>query len=70
MAAGAERVLEQCRFNWLSNDIVKSNKGRLSEYAKENSRDFFAECFANLNCGKPNEYGIALSEFLKQRGLL
>ena len=30
----------------------------------------FAECFANLNCGKPNEYGIALSEFLKQRGLL
>lgn len=51
-------------------NIVNSNKGRLSEYAKENSRDFFAECFANLNCGQPNEYGIALSEFLKQRGLL
>ena len=51
-------------------NIVKSNKDRLSEYAKENSREFFAECFANLNCGKPNEYGIALSEFLKQRGLL
>lgn len=26
--------------------------------------------FANLNCGKPNAYGLALSEFLKQRGLL
>ena len=50
-------------------DIVKSNKAKLSEYAKENSRDFFAECFANLNCGKPNAYGLALSEFLEKRGL-
>ena len=51
-------------------NIVNLKDDKLSKYAKRNSRDFFAECFANLNCGKPNAYGIALSEFLKQRGLL
>ena len=51
-------------------NIVNLKGDKLSVYAKDNSRDFFAECFANLNCGKPNAYGLALSEFLKQRGLL
>lgn len=41
----------------------------LSVYGKENSFEFFAECFANLECGKTNELGKALGEYLKKRGL-
>ena len=41
----------------------------LSVYGKKDSFEFFAECFANLECGKPNELGKALSEYLKKRGL-
>ena len=41
----------------------------LSEYGKTNSFEFFAECFANLECGKPNELGKALGEYLKKRGV-
>ena len=41
----------------------------LSTYGKENSFEFFAECFANLECGKPNELGKALGEYLKKRGV-
>ena len=41
----------------------------LSVYGKENSFEFFAECFANLECGKINELGKALGEYLKKRGL-
>lgn len=40
----------------------------LSEYGKKNSFEFFAECFANMECGKPNELGKAMKEFLKNRG--
>lgn len=41
----------------------------LSDYAKTNSFEFFAECFANLECGEPNGLGKALGEYLKKRGL-
>lgn len=40
----------------------------LSQYGKKNSFEFFAECFANLECGKPNELGIAMKQFLESRG--
>lgn len=51
-----------------NNPNVKINE-ILSDYGKENSFEFFAECFANLECGKPNELGLALKEFLKKRGM-
>lgn len=41
----------------------------LSNYGQENSFEFFAECFANLECGKSNDLGKALEEYLKKRGL-
>lgn len=58
----------------ISQDIyeiaLKNNKdfdinSNLSSYGKTNSKEFFAECFANLESGKPNELGIALKEYLK-----
>lgn len=51
-----------------NNPNIKINE-ILSEYGKKNSFEFFAECFANLECGKPNELGLALKEYLKKRGL-
>lgn len=56
-------------------EIAKNNNSNiiindmLSEYGKTNSFEFFAECFANLECGKPNELGKALGEYLKKRGV-
>ena len=41
----------------------------ISRYGKENSYEFFAECFANANCGKPNTLGKAMSQYLKERGV-
>jgi len=42
----------------------------LSEYGRKNSMEFFAECFANMECGKPNELGTAMKEYLMQKGIL
>lgn len=51
-----------------NNPNIKINE-LLSDYGKENSFEFFAECFANLECGKPNELGAAIKEYLKKRGV-
>lgn len=55
-------------------NIVQSLPGRpskiISRYSRDNSREFFAECFANLECGKVNAYGFALKQFLKEEGYL
>ena len=40
----------------------------LSEYGKKNSREFFAECFANSRCGAPNILGEAMNQWLKEKG--
>lgn len=37
----------------------------LSLYGKTKSQEFFAECFANMVNGKPNELGKAMEEYLK-----
>ena len=56
-------------------DIAKNNNPaldlnkNLSQYGKENSFEFFAECFANAECGKPNDLGKAMQQYLKKRGL-
>ena len=53
--------------------IVTSEGGAhgdtLSRYANDNPHDFFAECFANMACGKPNIYGRAMETFLGRRGV-
>lgn len=38
----------------------------LSDYGRTNPAEFFAECFANLHCGKPNALGKALGKFLEE----
>lgn len=51
--------------------IAKTNNkdfnlhNNLSKYGYEKSQEFFAECFANMECGKPNELGKAMQEYLK-----
>ena len=40
----------------------------MSRYGKSNTAEFFAECFMNSQCGKPNELGLAMEEWLKRKG--
>ena len=42
----------------------------ISVYGCSNDREFFAECFANLMCGRPNELGLAMNSWLKMKGVL
>lgn len=44
------------------------NKPVTSKYSNTNSREFFAEAFANANSGKPNAIGKALNDWVKQQG--
>lgn len=49
---------------------LKNNKDfdlskNLSRYGYDTSSEFFAEAFANLESGKPNELGQAIKEYLK-----
>lgn len=58
----------------IRNDIIsiatKNNSNfdinsELSTYGKSSPAEFFAECFANAECGKPNTLGKAMIEYLK-----
>ena len=40
-------------------------KPNLSIYGRENTKDFFAECFANMESGKINDFGKAMKDWLK-----
>lgn len=40
----------------------------ISQYGKTNDFEFFAEVFANSQCGAPNELGDAMNEWLKKEG--
>ena len=40
----------------------------LSKYGHTNHYEFFAEVFANSQCGAPNELGDAMNEWLKKEG--
>jgi hypothetical protein len=40
----------------------------LSRYGRTNKAEFFAEVFANSQLGNPNELGLAMIEWLKQKG--
>ena len=45
-----------------------SLKDNLSRYGRTNNAEFFAEVFANSQCGDPNELGLAMQEWLRRRG--
>lgn len=52
------------------NIAIKNNKnfiykGNISMYGSKDNKEFFAECFANMISGKPNELGKAMEEYLK-----
>lgn len=40
----------------------------ISTYGKKNDSEFFAEVFANSQCGEPNELGNAMNEWLRRKG--
>lgn len=40
----------------------------ISEYGMKNPKEWFAEVFANSQCGKPNELGEAMNEWLRRQG--
>lgn len=46
-----------------------SMKDSLSKYGHTNHYEFFAEVFANSQCGKPNTLGEAMIAWLKKEGL-
>lgn len=41
-------------------------KKALSIYGQSNPYEFFAECHANMRCGKPNTLGLAMKEWLRR----
>ena len=55
-------------------DIAKSNnknfdlEANLSKYGHTNDYEFFAEVFANSQCGQPNELGVAMQQWLEKEG--
>ena len=63
--------------NKVKDDIIniakKNNSGfdyfkNISKYGDSSPKEFFAEVFANLECGKPNELGKAMKEYLIREG--
>lgn len=71
-------VINQCRNEIIA--IAKKNdknfklKDNISEYGGKvtdaGKAEFFAEVFANSQLGAPNELGIAMQQWLKQKGLV
>lgn len=49
-----------------SNINLKNYKEYISEYGESSPEEFFAECFANLECGNPNILGKAIENYLKE----
>lgn len=71
-----EKAEEKCAkdiFNEIV-DIAKENnpdfklRDNISDYGKTNYYEFFAEAFANSQCGDPNELGNAMIKWLEKEG--
>lgn len=62
----ADNIAQEIYDIALKSDTSLDLSSTLSEYGKQNSFEFFAESFANLECGKPNQLGKALGEYLKK----
>lgn len=59
--------------NELINIATKNNPDfklldNISQYGRKNQYEFFAEVFANSQYSQPNELGMAMQEWLKQKG--
>ncbi len=72
-----DKYIEFCRE--VKSDIIEIAKNRypkfdyessLSTYGHRNAKEFFAEVFANMELGTPNELGDAMNEYLKKIGVL
>lgn len=69
-----KEVAATCRKEILT--IAKKNNRKfkkddfISRYGKKSDAEFFAEVFANSQLGAPNELGIAMQQWLKQKGLV
>lgn len=69
-----KEVVTTCRKEILA--IAKKNNRKfkkdefISRYGKKNDEEFFAEVFANSQLGAPNELGIAMQQWLVQKGLV
>ena len=48
----------------LDKDFILDNN--MSKYGKTSPQEFFAECFANAECGKPNALGKAIKIYLER----
>lgn len=47
--------------------IYKEDDGKTKIDALNNEMEFFAECYANSICGKPNEWGVAIDKYLQDK---
>lgn len=68
------QFLEEC-YNEIITIAKKNNpnfkyEDSISKYGRKNNNraEFFAECFANSQLGKPNDLGNAIEEWLVQKG--
>ena len=73
----AYQKAEKKRANEIYNEIIGIAKEKnsdfnlednLSKYGHSNKFEFFAEVFANSQCGEPNELGLAMEEWLQKEG--
>lgn len=66
--AQAKNIYEEIVGIAKKNNSSFSLKDNLSKYGHTNHFEFFAEVFANSQCGSPNELGQAMNEWLKKEG--
>ena len=52
----------------IANTKYHASKSDLSTYGNENRREAFAEAFANSQLGNPTAVGLAMRDYLRQRG--
>ena len=64
----AEIIFDEIKSIAKANNPNFSMKDNLSKYGHKDYYEFFAECFANSQCGEPNELGVAMNEWLRKEG--
>ena len=64
------KILEILILVDIEENRVNYYKELLKKICEINSMELFAETFANMECGKPNELGEAMREFLKRKGIV
>lgn len=70
--SGTEGQFAASVYKEIKNTALKkygATSSSLSRYGQNNSKEAFAESFANLNSGSPNAFGKALGEYLSNNKL-